>query len=117
MSTDQTNDESRQIGAKWWRLDAYVYDECGGAELTWSDYKVIRVTPKGVWLNPCDIYSTRKPRFALSGCCRWASPTKAGAAARFVSRKRRQIAICRAQIEIAEAGINLAKQWIDGDEA
>jgi hypothetical protein len=100
------------IGATWWRLEAGREDEHSGVRLEWLEYRVIRVTPRGVWLMPCAIYAAnRRPRFALIRSCRWASPTKDGAAAGFVARKRRQIAICRSQIDDAEEAMALVREW------
>jgi len=103
---------AKTIGAAWWRLEAGREDEHSSVSLEWLEYRVTRVTPHGVWLTPCATYAAnRRPRFALIRSCRWASPTKEEAAARFVARKRRQISICRSQIGAAEEAMELVREW------
>lgn len=105
-------DNAQTVGATWWRLEASREDEHSSVRLEWLEYRVKRVTPCGVWLAPCAIYATNhRPRFALIDSCRWASPTKEEAAAGFVARKRRQIAICRGQISDAEEAMDLVRAW------
>lgn len=106
--------DSQKIGATWWRLEAWRDEDYSALRLEWLEYRVTRVTPHGVWLVPCAIYAAnREPRFALIRSCRWASPTKAGAAVGFAARKRRQIAICRSQISDAEEALDLVRAWGD----
>ena len=103
---------AQKIGAAWWRIESVREDEYSPVRLELLEYRVTRVTPHGVWLVPCAIYAVnRKPRFALIRSCRWASPTKAGAAVGFAARKRRQIDICRRQIIDAEEAINLVRAF------
>lgn len=95
----------------WHRIDYVRYapplDEferpcgIGRLELWHQTYRVIRGTPKGVWL---EILPGHK-RFVLIGSKRqYASPTLAAAKHKFRKRKERQMAILKAKIrEIEEA--------------
>ena len=67
-------------------------------------FKVLRRTPKGVWvLNDCE------ERFVLDGAKKTLCyPTKALALQSFIARKRRQIQIVRAQLSNAENALAVA---------
>lgn len=100
------------VGEIWWRLEAGRGCDAPHVELRWMEYRVTRVTPKGVWLVPHAFFApVYTPRFALLGASRWVSPTKGEAAIRFSARKRRQIAICRSQLDDAEEALDLVRAW------
>lgn len=69
-----------------------------------STYRVIRETPKGVWLQDF------KPRFVLRGARkRFACPTQEEALASFIARKERQADIHQACINRATDAIKIAQ--------
>ena len=82
----------------WYRADA-TRMSWGPPRVSVLGYKVVRRTPKGVWL---DYYGTEK--FVLRDAHkRWACPTKEEAMESFWARKRRQVKILRAQLQHIEA--------------
>lgn len=87
-----------EVGDEWYRygnIGSYIY---------LGEYKVIKVTPKGVWIKEC--YD--KDRFILrSSVKRFACPTKELAMVSFVKRKERQLVILESQINnVKEALVN-----------
>lgn len=110
-----------KVGDVFYRIDdrlrSYVVDcetESYGSVLTLegSEYKVVKVTPKGVWL---DIHMD-KPRFVcLTTVKQFAHPTKEQAVKSFQARKNRQAKIYRARLERAERAAAKATtfQWPD----
>lgn len=74
-----------------------------------NSYRVLDETKCGAWIE--DFIGHRK--FVLNGARNsWARPTKEEAIISFRARKRRQIKILKAQLEIAEAAF---KAEIDGE--
>lgn len=95
----------------WYRIEDYVVsagvnewgDDLGrgGVEISILRYRVIKHTPKGVWL---DVYGGK--RFVLdSSVKRFACPTIDEALVSFYARKEKQIAICQWRIEDAKQAI------------
>jgi hypothetical protein len=76
----------KNVAEYWFRYDGTVYDE-GCVHIYCSEHRVVRRTPKGVWLDAWGI-----PRFVLNHSRkRWAYPTKTLAFESFCHRKRRQV--------------------------
>lgn len=99
----------------WYRYDSHLVssgiDEYGvrwgdpKVELRLNEYRVIKETSKGVWL---DLYGAKK--FVLRNARkRWACPTQEEAHESFIRRKQRQIGILIHQIEHAKAALRIAK--------
>jgi hypothetical protein len=78
-----------------------------------STYKVLKVTPTGVWLS----YGCGK-RFCKAGAKRkFACATEAEAIESFKARKRRQIFILRSQLFRAEQSLELLREMICEQQA
>lgn len=106
----------------WYRYDdvryAALLDEyerpCGPGvlEVKLREYKVIRHTPKGVWLafsfGPLSAFSSAERRFVLNDARkRFACPTIEEAKQSFIARKTRQARIHHARAKQAEDSIKL----------
>ena len=105
----------------WYRYDAIHYapplDElerpCGNGEIEirLREFKVIKQTPKGVWVIwKAGIFSDsyEEKRFILRDARkRYACPTKEEAAVSFRARKKRQICMLKAQLRDAERALAL----------
>jgi len=95
----------------WYRYNDMVYaeiDEWGEAygrgriEVNLYEYKVIKKTPKGVWL---DNYGFKK--FVLKDARkRFACPTKQEALESFIARKKKQLKILKAQMDRAMVALH-----------
>lgn len=81
------------------RIDVFVEPE---------RYRILRRTPKGVWIEMSGFPFTDK-FVLLYGRKRFAYPTKEEALTSFIARKRRQIGICKYQLEVAERAMEIAK--------
>ena len=105
---------SQMIGDIWYRCDGTSYaalvDEfdnpagCGRPGVNTHPMKVIRETPKGVWLE-----AFGAPRFVRTDARKkYASPTEEEAILSFIARKRRQSRILTAQLETVKELTDLA---------
>ena len=79
-----------------------------GMELEWQQWKAVKVTPRGAWLQSVE-WPYKKMRFALIPGARWVSSTKAEALAGLIARKGRQLEIIRQQTITATETLSLAK--------
>lgn len=120
-----TTSDAPQVGDTWYRYEDQLvgsYDAFddrvtgSSTKLQLVEYKVGRVTPKGVWLghffgmpNP-DNVDTRGCRFVrLDAHRRHACPTKEEALQSFLARKERQLSILCKQVQRVKEAIQLAK--------
>ena len=107
------------IGDIWYRymetqyaapLDEYERPMGNGSvQINLNEYKVIKETPKGVWLG-YDIgisFSNWKRFVLLNSRKRFACPTKVEAMVSFIARKRAQIRIYKARLESAEMALEM----------
>lgn len=83
-----------------------------GMELAWQQWKVVKATPRGAWLQSVE-WPYKKLRFALIPGARWVSSTKAEALAGLIARKRRQLEIIRQQNITATETLSLAQSALD----
>ena len=100
----------------------YRYDDAPSASLDeWGDYtfsvmyvrlsgyRVLKLTPKGAWLN----MGYPEKRFVLKDANkRFACPTVEEAKASYIARKRKQIRIYTARITSAQRGIEILENNI-----
>ena len=116
-----------QVGDTWHRVNGGFYDEgCCDVELDWQEFKVVKTTRCGAWLQQefkvvkttrCGAWLQRqhfglalgKPRFILASGGRWACQTKDEALVSLIARKRRHLRILAARTEEAERVLELAK--------
>ncbi len=103
----------------WYRYDVIRYaaplDEwdrpqgIGRVTVQLSTFKVLKVTPKGVWLiETIGIWDCEPKRFVLRDARkRFACPTKKEAAESFSARKKRQLRILRAQAKDVERALKV----------
>lgn len=81
-----------------------------------EEFRVIRTTPKGVWLAHHDLWPhdpdvKTGETFVLNGTGRrFAHPTRELALQSFIARKQRQIKILRQQLTRAETALRLARR-------
>jgi len=80
-------------------------------KLVLNTYKVLRHTPKGVWISMYGgiSYSTEQKFILLSARKRFACPTVEEALVSFKARKQRQIKILKGQLKQAEEALLLVK--------
>ncbi len=101
----------------WFRYDDYrmapPLDEWeepvgrGGNHIMQTKFKVLRHTPKGVWISCITDTSTEK--FVLAGAHkRFACPTQEEAQVSFLARKKRQLGIYETRAQDVRDVINLA---------
>ena len=117
------DEETPKVGDVWYRyiddprIDVYDQVKMQVSEI---EYKVIKVTPKGVWLadDEKSRYGYVKSsygfipgrRFVLTAArVRFAYPTKKLAIGSYIARKKSQIDLCLRRAELAEAALNIAK--------
>lgn len=64
-----------------------------------KEYRIVRHTPKGVWIEVQPGYPKPKLKFVLNDSRkRWAHDTRDGAKTSFLARKRRQLSILHNRI-------------------
>lgn len=101
------------VGDIWHRVDGEWIDDGSetyqGMELAWTTWRVVRVTPRGAWLQ-CVQRHWKKQRFALASGARWVSRTKEEALDGLIKRKRRHLAILSTQEQEARDTLALAIQ-------
>ncbi|NTU49579.1 MAG: hypothetical protein HGA87_01550 [Desulfobulbaceae bacterium] len=85
---------------KFYRYDAYVWGDFLSVGMRCEEYRLIRETPKGYWIE--DEWSIDKRWVSKTARKRYAYPTKAEALDSFIARKRRQISILRHQAKHAQ---------------
>lgn len=94
------------------RVDGQFIDDGSetyqGMELVWEQWRVVKVTPCGAWLQSVD-WPHQKLRFALIPGARWVSATQALALIGLIARKRRQLEIIRQQNITATETLSLAQ--------
>lgn len=107
---------SIESGTFWYRIEdcriaapLNEFDEpmgSGRAEIREAEYRVVRETPKGVWLDLGlgDLRFVRRDARK-----RWACPTPEEALDSFRARKERQLRILRAQIDHVESALGRAE--------
>ena len=120
-------------GDTWYRFEDKYYspgaDEWGDPlpgtkmEVHLFTYKVIKRTPKGVWLSRWG-YGAGQPgwhtkaRFVLNEATRrFACPTEEEAKQSFIARKQKQASIYRKRAEQAEKAIAIVKRSLYRHEA
>ncbi len=107
----------------FYRYDAIIYsgglDEfdnplgVGTTSLRLSRYRVVRRTPKGVWVDG----GFFKEKFVLlSARKKFACPTKKEAAVSFAARKKRQIGLLENQLRTARQALELIAQEAAKDD-
>lgn len=94
-------------GDKWYRANSWTNEDQSYA-IVWETWRAVRVTPKGAWFERVEFQRTQK--FALADNCRWIRPTREAALESLITRKGRQIEICRQQIDEAQAAIDIARE-------
>ncbi len=93
--------ECSMISSSYDMNGEWVRDHHLGTRVELDTYRVIRATPKGVWLD-----SRMGERFVLRGSRKqYACPTKEAALASFMARKRRQIRILEGQLQRAREAL------------
>jgi hypothetical protein len=91
--------------------DPEVGDWGTHVEIDLREYCVVKVTPKGCWIN----YWPEKSKFVLSGTNKkYAAPTKQLAMWSFMARKRKQKKILEAQLLRVNSAIRRADQMNAG---
>lgn len=105
------------IGDILFRVDGTWIDDGSeiyvGMELSWTTYRVTKVTPCGAWTQ-CVERNWDKPRFALASGARWVSTTKKEALERLIARKRRHLAIISQQEVEATETLKMAQEALEG---
>lgn len=93
-------------GEALFRIETSNWHADGGSlRLLLRDFKIVRHTPKGVW-----IMTDYRKRFVLTSASRkWAYPTKGEALVSFQRRKEWQVAILRHQLEMAQAALDFSR--------
>jgi hypothetical protein len=103
----------------WYRYQAFrqsygtdEWDESTGYHIRLScfEYRVIKHTPKGVWLQQpyCP-----KNKFVLKNAKkRFAYPTKREALISYIARQKRRLSILRSQIEDSKMGLHVADRML-----
>ena len=111
MTTNSVKPTS-QIGDILYRVDGEWIDDGSevycGMELSWTEWRVVKPTPCGAWLE-CVERPWKKKRFALIPGARWVSQSKKSALQGLVARKRRHIAILNHQTTTASDTLLLAE--------
>lgn len=106
-----------KVGDIWLRVDGVPNgDETwdGGAELTWQEWRVVKVTPCGAWLSrPYGDFHIGEPRFALANNCRWCHRTKEEALRSLIRRKHRHIQFLERDMVVARETLRLAQVELD----
>lgn len=104
---------SQELGQVFHRVDGTYIDDGSemymGMELTWEQWRVVKTTPRGAWLQ-CVEYPHKRIRFALATGARWVSQTKTQALEGLIARKMRQISIVEHQAETARETLSLARE-------
>lgn len=106
------------VGDKFYRIYAQSYSTIVDAErevfgvsplyLEESIYEVVKLTPKGVWLNFGE-WRLPKNIFVLNGSRKkFAYPTREEALEGFIQKKKRHVSILAAQHDDAKAALDLA---------
>jgi hypothetical protein len=81
-----------------------------------TEYRIIRETPKGVWIEFYD--NPKKEKFVLlTARKQFACRTKQEALKSFIARKNKQIRILTAQLENAKEALRIAKNTKVSDES
>ena len=74
------------------------------------EYKIISITPKGVWIQLWGLWSDEKKFILLSARKRFACPTKKEAVESFKARKNRQIQILNGQLKQAKEALSIIEK-------
>ncbi len=107
------------VGDKFYKVYAQSYsviidaerEEYGSSPLYLKEavYKVVKVTPKGVWIDyQCDIARGRPHFVRLDSRKKFAYPTREQALDGFIAKKRRHVSILSAQHDDALQALNMA---------
>jgi hypothetical protein len=102
-------------GEYWYRYVAFREsswsESCGyDIRLDCFEYRVIRHTPKGVWL--CQPYCMGKKFVLKDARKRFAYPTKREALISYIARQKRRLLILKGQIEDSEMGLRVADRML-----
>jgi len=88
-----------------WRAEGYYYED-GKCSIEMWPYRVVKRTPKGVWIVS-DTYLYGKEKFVLlSGRKRYAYPRQEEALESLLMRKKRQVKIIEWQMKAANTIID-----------
>ena len=108
-----------QLGDILFRVNGEYRDDGSetyiGMELSWEQWRVVKTTPCGAWLQ-CVEWPYKKKRFALNSGSRLAARTKTEALMSLIARKRRHISIVEHQAEVARETLALAKEALDKEQ-
>lgn len=113
--SNATDATTPQVGDTWYRYEDRRYgsvnefDEVDHVyvKLQMTDFKVTKVTPKGVWVSAGGMCT---PRFVLlTANKRYAAPSKEEALASLLARKARQMRILETQLGHAKSAVTLAQ--------
>lgn len=123
-----------QVGDIWYRFESHRYANLIGEDefssslrLDENRFRVLKVTPKGVWLAPDygrnDVFGRSKLDFSafkrfvlLTAQKRFAQPTKEEALLSFLARKSRQLSILRNQVKDAETAQRMAQALLQKEK-
>lgn len=103
----------RLVGATYYRYEAITYTN--GVSLYCEEYKVIKVTPKGVWISNYFYdgeFYTWKKFILLDAKKQWACDSKVKALCSFIKRKERQTAILLSQLDKASSALEIARSML-----
>lgn len=116
--TDKTDIKSPAVGDTWYRYEDHRYaslnewDEVSSVsvQLQLWEFKVSKVTPKGVWLQA----TWSEPRFVrLEARKRYAHPSKEEALTALKARKAAQMRILQTQLGYAQRAAALADRELN----
>ena len=98
----------------WYRYVDWVSVSLDGhthtVHITCHEYRVVKHTPKGVWLYTGDLNAHMGKRWCRRDAYKqFACPTKEEALDSFIARKERQIRILKRQTRDAEDALQLAR--------
>lgn len=103
--------------AEVWQYADYGLDEWGAItrsvptpRVEIREYRVLKETPKGLWLEPC---GARRKRFVLTDARkRFAAPTRIGAVNDLVARKKAQLRHAKDRLDRAVRELSAAENYV-----
>lgn len=95
------------------KLYRYDVENWDGTTLHGQDFKIVRHTPKGFWI---DVWGKEKWVNNYSNK-RYAYPTKKEALESLIKRRTRYISILKARLKQSEEGIELAKDKLENPDS
>lgn len=99
------------IGDIFYRCEANEYiHPCCHVKIEFTEYEVIKLTPKGIWINKVHFPRHEKKFVLLSARKRYAYETKKQALYAFIKRKERHIELAELNLEFAKITLIEAKK-------